>query len=58
MKRCGDLGGKNHPSVTSMREDRGYLYLGGLSNDRVGQYKIPGADPGFVQYERRWRQQA
>ncbi len=39
-----DLGGVNHPMVTSMREDRGYLYLGGISNNRIGRYKIPDAD--------------
>jgi ribose transport system permease protein len=50
-----DLGGENHPMITSMREHRGHLYLGGIMNNRVGQYKIPGADPTFVQYERRWR---
>jgi ribose transport system permease protein len=49
-----DLGAKNHPQITSMREHRGYLYLGGLSNNRIGRYKIPGADPDFVQYDRRW----
>jgi len=55
LETLWDLGGENHPMITSMREHRGYLYLGGIMNNRVGQYKIPGADPGFVQYERRWR---
>ena len=36
--------------ITSMREHKGYLYLGGVSNNRIGRYKIPGADP---QLERR-----
>ncbi len=49
-----DLGAKNHPQITSMREHRGYLFLGGLSNNRIGRYTIPGADPDFVQYDRRW----
>lgn len=40
-----DLGGKNHPMVTSMREHKGYLYLGGLYNDRIGRLKLPNADP-------------
>ncbi|MCC7288056.1 MAG: SMP-30/gluconolactonase/LRE family protein [Burkholderiaceae bacterium] len=54
LETLWDLGGENHPMITSMREHRGYLYLGGLQNNRIGQYRIPGADPDFVQYERRW----
>jgi ribose transport system permease protein len=49
-----DLGGQNHPMITSMREHRGHLYLGGISNNRIGRYKLQGADPNFVQYEKRW----
>ena len=48
-----DLGGQNHPMITSMREHQGYLYLGGLLNNRIGKYRIPGADPhwtGMVNY--------
>jgi ribose transport system permease protein len=53
-----DMGAKNHPQITSMREHRGYLFLGGLSNNRIGRYKIPEGqcDPDFVQYDRRWKQ--
>jgi ribose transport system permease protein len=58
LETLWDLGGENHPMITSMREHRGHLYLGGIMNNRVGQYKIPGADPSFVQYERRWRKPA
>lgn len=43
-----DLGGANHPMITSMREHRGYLYIGGISNNRIGRYKLQGADPNFV----------
>ena len=50
-----DLRGVNHPMITSMREHRGYLYLGGIANNRIGRYKLADADPDFVQYERRWR---
>jgi ribose transport system permease protein len=49
-----DLKGLNHPMITSMREHRGYLYLGGIANNRIGRYKLQGADPSFVQYEKRW----
>jgi ribose transport system permease protein len=49
-----DLKGENHPMITSMREHRGYLYLGGIMNNRIGKYKLDKADPNFVQYDRRW----
>src|SRR6185312_9523920 len=49
-----DLRGENHPMITSMREHRGHLYLGGIANNRIGRYKLEGADPNFVQYDRRW----
>ncbi|MDE2606679.1 MAG: SMP-30/gluconolactonase/LRE family protein [Burkholderiales bacterium] len=55
METLWDLGGENHPMITSMREHRGYLYLGGISNNRIGRYKLPDADPDFSQYEQRWR---
>jgi ribose transport system permease protein len=43
-----DRDGTNHPMITSMREDRGWLYLGGVSNNRIGRYRIPGADPDWT----------
>ena len=49
-----DLKGVNHPMITSMREHRGYLYLGGIANNRIGRYKLANADPDFVQYDKRW----
>jgi ribose transport system permease protein len=42
-----DASGEKHPMITSMREHKGYLYLGGVYNNRIGRYKIPGADPAF-----------
>jgi ribose transport system permease protein len=54
LETLWDLNAVNHPQITSMREHKGYLYLGGLSNNRIGQYKLPDADPGFVQYDTRW----
>jgi ribose transport system permease protein len=53
-----DQAGVNHPMITSMREHRGYLYLGGIMNNRIGRLKLEGADPNFVQYETRWRKSA
>ena len=34
--------------VTSMREHKGHLYVGGILNNRIGRYKIPGADPTWT----------
>jgi ribose transport system permease protein len=50
-----DIKGLNHPMITSMREHRGYLYLGGIANNRIGRFKLENADPNFVQYDKRWR---
>ena len=56
LETLWDLGGENHPMITSMREHRGHLYLGGILNNRIGRYKLPegSADPNFVQYDKRW----
>jgi len=43
-----DLGGESHPMVTSIREHKGHLYLGGIYNNRIGRYRIPGADPHWT----------
>ena len=51
LESLWDLHGVNHPMITSMREHRGYLYLGGLSNNRIGRHKLEGADPNFTQYK-------
>jgi len=54
LESLWDLGGENHPMITSMREHRGHLYLGGILNNRIGRYKLANADPNFVQYDVRW----
>ncbi|MGD9862685.1 MAG: ABC transporter permease [Pseudodonghicola sp.] len=43
-----DLGGMNHPMITSMREHRGQLYIGGIHNNRIGRLKLDQADTDFV----------
>ncbi|MEC9265672.1 MAG: SMP-30/gluconolactonase/LRE family protein [Pseudomonadota bacterium] len=43
-----DAGGEKHPSITSMREHRGYLFLGGVSNNRIGRVRIADADPNWT----------
>ena len=42
-----DQGGLNHPMITSMREHRGWLYLGGISNNRIGRVRLENADPAW-----------
>ena len=54
LESLWDLGGVNHPMITSMREHKGYLYLGGVSNNRIGRYKIPGADPDWCGPDDYW----
>ncbi len=54
LESLWDIGGENHPMVTSMREHRGYLYLGGLSNNRIGKYKIAGADESWTGRKSYW----
>jgi ribose transport system permease protein len=39
---------EKHPMVTSMREQQGYLYLGGLQNNRIGRVLLPAADVGTI----------
>ncbi len=49
-----DRGGRNHPMITSMREHRGWLYLGGILNNRIGRYRIPGADINWTGNDSYW----
>jgi ribose transport system permease protein len=48
IEAMGDLDGVSHPMVTSMREHKGWLYVGGILNNRIGRYKLPGADPSWT----------
>ncbi|MBX6323418.1 MAG: SMP-30/gluconolactonase/LRE family protein [Rhodospirillaceae bacterium] len=43
-----DLGGENHPMITSMREHKGYLYIGGILNNRIGKLRLEGFDPSWT----------
>ncbi|MCC3305151.1 ABC transporter permease [Sneathiella sp. HT1-7] len=49
-----DKGGESHPAITSMREHRGKLYLGGLMNNRIGVIDLPDADPNWTGPENYW----
>ncbi|MBN9526778.1 MAG: SMP-30/gluconolactonase/LRE family protein [Alphaproteobacteria bacterium] len=49
-----DQGGENHPMITSMREHRGHLYIGGLLNNRIGRLKLPDSDPDWTGQRAYW----
>lgn len=49
-----DKAGENHPSITSTCEHKGYLYLGGVSNNRVGRVRLPDADPEWTARKDYW----
>ena len=49
-----DLEAKNNPMVTSMKEHKGCLYLGGIMNNRISEYKIPDADRTWSGYADYW----
>jgi len=51
-----DREGVKHPSITSIREHKGKLYLGGLWNDRIGVYDIPGADSEWTGIRDYWEE--
>ncbi|WP_237153811.1 ABC transporter permease [Oryzibacter oryziterrae] len=50
----GDLTGQSHPMVTSMREHKGELFIGGILNNRIGRFPIPGADPDWTSWKSYW----
>jgi ribose transport system permease protein len=49
-----DKAGENHPSITSTCEHKGWLYLGGVSNNRIGRVRIEGADPEWTSQGDYW----
>jgi ribose transport system permease protein len=49
-----DLRGVNHPMITSMREHRGYLYLGGINNNRIGRIRLSEADTSWTGKSSYW----
>lgn len=50
----GDLGGKHHPMVTSMREHKGYLYVGGILNNRIGKYRLHDVNENWTGMSSYW----
>lgn len=54
LESLWDLGGQNHPMITSMREHKGHLYVGGIFNNRIGRLKLEGADPNWTGQTSYW----
>ena len=48
LESLWDGKGENHAMVTSVKEHKGYLFIGGILNNRIGKWKIPGADPTWT----------
>ena len=44
----------NHPMITSMREHKGWLYLGGITNNRIGRVKLPDRDESWSSMTSYW----
>lgn len=42
-----DKSGENHPMITSMREHKGRLYIGGIFNNRIGSLKLQSGNPNW-----------
>jgi len=49
-----DPGGLSHPTITSVREHKGYLFIGGLENNRIGRIKLANADPAWEAHKSYW----
>jgi ribose transport system permease protein len=42
-----DRTASNHPMITSMREHKGWLYLGGITNNRIGRVRLKDVDDNW-----------
>lgn len=54
LESLWDPKGESHATITSMREHKGHLYIGGLENNRIGRIPLPGADPTWTGWEAYW----
>ncbi len=54
LESLWDKGAENHPMITSMREHKGWLYLGGITNNRIGRIRIDGANPSWTGVQSYW----
>src|ERR1700758_1955952 len=54
LESLWDPTGISHSTLTSMREHKGYLYLGGLENNRIGRIKLDGVDETWNGFDAYW----
>lgn len=54
LESMWDAEGASHPQVTSVREHKGHLYLGGLENNRIGRIPLPWADGNWTSLANYW----
>ncbi|MCJ8056107.1 SMP-30/gluconolactonase/LRE family protein [Shinella curvata] len=54
LESLWDQGAENHPMITSMREHKGYLYLGGITNNRIGRIRLEGRNEAWSGYSNYW----
>ena len=54
LESLWDRQAENHPMITSMREHKGWLYLGGITNNRIGRVKLKDMDPNWCGVESYW----
>ncbi|GAA6202466.1 SMP-30/gluconolactonase/LRE family protein [Aquicoccus sp. SU-CL01552] len=54
LQTMGDLTGLAHPMVTSMREHKGELFIGGILNNRIGRFTVDGADKTWTSNNAYW----
>ncbi len=49
-----DANAVNNPAITSMREHKGWIYLGGLTSNRITRIRLDSADPEYVGPQSYW----
>jgi ribose transport system permease protein len=49
-----DEHGVHNPMITSMREHKGWLYLGGMANNRITRVRLPDADQAWTGSSSYW----
>ena len=54
LESLWDKAGENHPMITSMREHKGRLYIGGIFNNRIGSLKLDGVDETWTGFSSYW----
>lgn len=58
LEALWDREAHHHPMVTSCKEHKGHLYIGGIANNRIGRWAVPGADPNWTGPRSYWGTQA